>query len=196
MFIRTAAARRHRPTAARRTAAALYISLNARPFCLRAVVHYQQEEIEVESGEKVPDGPPKATLSTEQLDRIIGKAAYFLRTCDGAVGAKTIDADVYTGEITELGLECFQATLSNLYAPMLEGQVTPAPAAAATLWHAGEDVGPQVPGMRITLAFLLDFAGVQEVGQEPGGPHEGFPVLPEEVRRGPGRDGQQPSGRR
>ena len=49
-----------------------------------AVVHYQQGVTESESGEMVPEGPLKCTVSTEQLDRIIGKAAYFLRTCDGS----------------------------------------------------------------------------------------------------------------
>ena len=92
-----------------------------------AVIHYQQGVTEADSGEMVPEGPLKCTIGTEQLDRIIGKAAYFLRTCDGAIDAKKVDQDVFSGEITELGLECFQATLSNLYAPLLENQVTPAP---------------------------------------------------------------------
>ena len=88
----------------------------------KIVVHYQQGITESASGEMVPEGPLKCTLETEQLERIIGKAAYFLRTCEGAVNAKSVDTDVFSGEITEAGLECFQATLSNLYAPLLEKQ--------------------------------------------------------------------------
>ena len=92
----------------------------------KLVVHHQQELVEKESGERVPEGPFKVTVATEQLERLVGKAVYFLRKVDGPIGAKTVDADVFSGEITELGLECFQATLSELYTPLLDAQVRPA----------------------------------------------------------------------
>ena len=60
----------------------------------KLVVHHQQELVEKESGERVPEGPFKVTVATEQLERLVGKAVYFLRKVDGPIGAKTVDADV------------------------------------------------------------------------------------------------------
>jgi dynein heavy chain, axonemal len=48
------------------------------------------------------------------------KAVYFIRVCQEAVTAKAPEGDLCSGEVNQQGLECFQSTLQELYAPVLE----------------------------------------------------------------------------
>ena len=54
---------------------------------------------------------------------LVGKAVYFVRTCDKRpVNAKTCEMDISYGEIGDDGMQYFQATLTELFTPILESQ--------------------------------------------------------------------------
>ena len=70
----------------------------------------------------MPFGGKLLTIG-EKLPALVddeAKAVYFIRVCQEAVTAKAPEGDLCSGEVNQQGLECFQSTLQELYAPVLE----------------------------------------------------------------------------
>eukprot|EP00217_Crustomastix_stigmatica_P013603 CAMPEP_0183798542 /NCGR_PEP_ID=MMETSP0803_2-20130417/19119_1 /TAXON_ID=195967 /ORGANISM="Crustomastix stigmata, Strain CCMP3273" /LENGTH=4519 /DNA_ID=CAMNT_0026043227 /DNA_START=42 /DNA_END=13598 /DNA_ORIENTATION=- len=95
----------------------------------KLVFFHQVPEEETEDGEFVPVGTkPELFLTSGEMDRLKGKAVYFIRS--GAkddrpkpVGEKTVEQDIAVGEINgSSALDTFRSLVSDLFLPILSEQ--------------------------------------------------------------------------
>jgi len=76
------------------------------------------------NGQLAAEGPKQLTIGTvlPPLVDPAAKAVYFIRNTlrKEGVDAKTVEVDISAGEVNQNALECFQTTLQEVYAPVLE----------------------------------------------------------------------------